>query len=148
LWITLNCEYVYFILLFCSSIFIFHPFNFSSINIVHPCARGIIFLHVTKYFVPCVSKIFLKTQSCSPVHIHATRSPNSNPQNLGHLLGTSISSLPHYFNINAGHLTSSSKVSFLGHRPNLWIPQSGHFPRTHPFLCHLKSWDYVQITKV
>lgn len=84
-------------------------------------------------------------------HVHLltlTCSPNSNPQNFGHFFGTSISSLPHYFNINADHLTSSSKVGSLGDRPNLCFPQSRHSPKTHPLLCHLESWHYVQITKV
>ncbi len=62
--------------LFCSCIFIFHPlihFNFSSIIIVHPCTSGRLFLHITKYFVPCVNIIFFKnsimlTWSHSQVH--------------------------------------------------------------------------------
>jgi len=41
--------------------FPFYPFiryNFSSIIIIHPCTRGRLFFHVTKYFVSCVNIIF------------------------------------------------------------------------------------------
>jgi hypothetical protein len=73
-------------LFFCSSIFIFHPFYlfihfiFSSIIIVHPCTCDRIFLHVTKYSMPCVNKIFKK--KFDPIHLlmfMLTHSPNGNP---------------------------------------------------------------------
>ncbi len=75
-----------------------HPFfssTFSSINIIHPWIRGKIFLHITKYSIPCVKKILQifhecgqnilkKIWSCSLLHAHlltlmVTCSQNSIP---------------------------------------------------------------------
>jgi hypothetical protein len=102
---------------FCSSIFIFHlfypfiHFSFSSTIIVHPCTHGRIFLHITKYFVPCFNKIFPK--KFNPIHLlmfMLTHSSNSN------LLRHCCSSLTwrccslfarHYCSLLAWHYCSS-----------------------------------------
>ncbi len=65
---------------FPSSFFLFIYFHFSSIIIVHPSTCDRIFLHVTKYSMPCVNKIFQK--KFDPIHLlmfMLTHSPNGNP---------------------------------------------------------------------